>query len=92
MKTSIVALCLAAGGAVVAAPPRPATFSIVAADPEAGEVGVAVELVQAAEHLEEDLLGEVLGGVVPPRELVGDVEDLALEPGDDLLPRRVVAT
>jgi uncharacterized Ntn-hydrolase superfamily protein len=42
MKTSIVVLCLAAWGAALAAPPRPATFSIVAADPEAGEVGVAV--------------------------------------------------
>jgi uncharacterized Ntn-hydrolase superfamily protein len=30
------------GGAVHAAPPAPATFSIVAADPQAGEVGVAV--------------------------------------------------
>ena len=29
-------------GAVQAAPPRPSTFSIAAADPEAGEVGVAV--------------------------------------------------
>lgn len=29
-------------GAVEAAPPRPSTFSIAAADPEAGEVGVAV--------------------------------------------------
>jgi len=29
-------------GAALAAPPSPATFSIVAADPEAGEVGVAV--------------------------------------------------
>ncbi len=31
-----------AWGSVLAAPPAPATFSIVAADPEAGEVGVAV--------------------------------------------------
>jgi uncharacterized Ntn-hydrolase superfamily protein len=40
-----VALALAAAGgssAAHAAPPDPATFSIVAADPEAGEVGVAV--------------------------------------------------
>jgi uncharacterized Ntn-hydrolase superfamily protein len=39
-----VLLALAAGLAVPAAgePPRPSTFSIVAADPEAGEVGVAV--------------------------------------------------
>ncbi len=33
---------LLAGSVAVAAPPRPSTFSIVAADPEAGEVGVAV--------------------------------------------------
>jgi uncharacterized Ntn-hydrolase superfamily protein len=37
---SILAIVLA--GPVVAGPPPPATFSIVAADPEAGEVGVAV--------------------------------------------------
>jgi uncharacterized Ntn-hydrolase superfamily protein len=39
------ALFVVAGGGMSetpAAPPRPATFSIVAADPEAGEVGVAV--------------------------------------------------
>src|SRR5580765_5767126 len=42
---SAFALSLVAGGGMsetLAAPPRPATFSIVAADPEAGEVGVAV--------------------------------------------------
>lgn len=33
---------LGTAAAVLAAPPRPATFSIVAADPESGEVGVAV--------------------------------------------------
>lgn len=44
MKTSpplSLVLCLAAAP-VLAAPPAPSTFSIVAADPEAGEVGIAV--------------------------------------------------
>jgi uncharacterized Ntn-hydrolase superfamily protein len=43
--TLIIAVAVAAGGGsspALAAPPGPATFSIVAADPEAGEVGVAV--------------------------------------------------
>src|SRR5258706_11536223 len=42
---SAFALFVVAGGGMsetLAAPPLPATFSIVAADPEAGEVGVAV--------------------------------------------------
>jgi uncharacterized Ntn-hydrolase superfamily protein len=34
--------CWLAAAAALAGPPRPSTFSIVAADPEAGEVGVAV--------------------------------------------------
>jgi uncharacterized Ntn-hydrolase superfamily protein len=38
----IIALLLAGIPTALAAPPRPSTFSIVAADPEAGEVGVAV--------------------------------------------------
>jgi uncharacterized Ntn-hydrolase superfamily protein len=43
MKTSpLAALALLAAAPVLAAPPGPSTFSIVAADPEAGEVGVAV--------------------------------------------------
>jgi uncharacterized Ntn-hydrolase superfamily protein len=37
-----MALATLAAGAALAAPPRPSTFSIVAADPEAGEVGVCV--------------------------------------------------
>lgn len=41
LASSFVALALALGPAS-AEPPRPATFSIVAADPEAGEAGVAV--------------------------------------------------
>jgi uncharacterized Ntn-hydrolase superfamily protein len=43
--TTAAVACLLAGVAVAAAraePPRPATFSIVATDPDAGEVGVAV--------------------------------------------------
>src|SRR5262250_93210 len=43
---SVAVLSLAAAALAptpaAAAPPRPATFSIVAADPEAGEVGIAV--------------------------------------------------
>jgi hypothetical protein len=39
-----------------------------AAEP-GGEVGVAVELVEALEELEEDLLGEILGLVVLARNL-----------------------
>ena len=39
-RTATLVLSLATP--VLAAPPGPATFSIVAADPEAGEVGVAV--------------------------------------------------
>jgi hypothetical protein len=38
----IIATVSLTGGIVRAEPPSPATFSIVAADPEAGEVGVAV--------------------------------------------------
>jgi uncharacterized Ntn-hydrolase superfamily protein len=39
---TIVAWLMFTGRPVLAAPPSPSTFSIVAADPEAGEVGVAV--------------------------------------------------
>ncbi|HEX4825863.1 MAG TPA: DUF1028 domain-containing protein [Candidatus Polarisedimenticolaceae bacterium] len=42
MRRSAVLLSLLAATVSAAAPPQPATFSIVAADPEAGEVGVAV--------------------------------------------------
>jgi len=48
LKSALSALWLIVGwwltglGQVVAEPPRPATFSIVAANPEAGEVGIAV--------------------------------------------------
>ena len=41
LRGPILGLVLTAGAAL-AAPPDPATFSIVAADPDAGEVGVAV--------------------------------------------------
>ncbi|HJQ96837.1 MAG TPA: DUF1028 domain-containing protein [Candidatus Polarisedimenticolaceae bacterium] len=41
-KTIGVAAAALATSLVLAAPPRPSTFSIVAADPEAGEVGVCV--------------------------------------------------
>src|SRR5262245_44842949 len=43
MRRLIIAILpVVLAGAALAAPPSPATFSIVAADPEAGEVGVAV--------------------------------------------------
>lgn len=41
-KTLLVCAILIGSSTVLAAPPGPSTFSIVAADPEAGEVGVAV--------------------------------------------------
>ena len=41
-KIIAMAVTTLAAGAALAAPPHPSTFSIVAADPEAGEVGVAV--------------------------------------------------
>ena len=40
--TAFVLAWLALGTTLQAAPPDPATFSIVAADPAAGEVGIAV--------------------------------------------------
>ena len=43
------------------------------------------------EDLEEDVLREVFGLVVPADELVGDVEDLAPVLPDDRLPRGLVA-
>ncbi|HEX5042425.1 MAG TPA: DUF1028 domain-containing protein [Candidatus Polarisedimenticolaceae bacterium] len=42
MRALACAVALLACSSPVAAPPSPSTFSIVAADPEAGEVGVAV--------------------------------------------------
>src|SRR5262245_53465364 len=41
-KIIAIGVVTLAAGASLAAPPHPSTFSIVAADPEAGEVGVAV--------------------------------------------------
>ncbi len=41
-RTLLLALALFAPGALTAAPPGPSTFSIAAADPATGEVGVAV--------------------------------------------------
>ena len=41
-KFIAMAVTALAAGAAIAAPPHPSTFSIVAADPEAGEVGVCV--------------------------------------------------
>jgi len=47
LRSAVVAGLVVTGwglpdGRAIAEPPAPATFSIVAADPEAGEVGVAV--------------------------------------------------
>ena len=61
------------------------------ADQPGLEIGAAVERVQRLEDLQEDVLGQVLGLVVPAGELVGDVEDLAAVLADDLFPRRLVA-
>jgi len=54
------------------------------------EVGVAIELLEAAEDLEKDLLGQVLRVVMPPRELVADMKHLPLVAADDELPGGVV--
>jgi uncharacterized Ntn-hydrolase superfamily protein len=42
VKSLVIVLAVFVTGLTIAAPPSPSTFSIVAADPEAGEVGVAV--------------------------------------------------
>ena len=61
------------------------------ADEPGLEIRPAVEGVQRLEDLEEDVLGQVLGLVVPAHELVRDVEDLAPVLAHDLLPCRLVA-
>src|SRR3990172_8077023 len=55
-----------------------------------GKIGVPMELVQAAEDLEEDLLRQVLRLIVLAGELVGDVEHPPPEALDHLLPGRIV--
>ena len=55
------------------------------------EVGAAVERVERLVQLEEDVLRQVFGLVVPADELVGDVEDLAPVHADDRFPRRLIA-
>ena len=47
------------------------------------EVGAAIERVERLVQLEEDVLREILGLIVPADELVGDVEDLAPIQADD---------
>src|SRR6185503_10209063 len=42
MRRFLMLSALVLASTALSAPPRPSTFSIVAADPEAGEVGVAV--------------------------------------------------
>ena len=54
-------------------------------------VPVPVERLQRLEDLEEDVLRQVLGLVVPPDELVGEIEDLAPVLAHDLLPRQLIA-
>ena len=61
------------------------------ADEPGLEVRAAIERVQRLEDLQEDILSEIFGLVVPADELVGDVEDLAPVLPDDLLPRGLVA-
>jgi hypothetical protein len=55
------------------------------------EVRAAIEGVQRLEDLQEDVLGEIFGLIVPADELVGDVEDLAPVLPDDLLPGDLIA-
>ena len=57
------------------------------ADQPGLEIRAAIEGVQRLEDLQEDVLRQILGLVVPAGELVGDVEDLAPVLADDLLPR-----
>ena len=61
------------------------------ADQPGLEIGPPVEGVERLEHLEEDVLRQVLGFVVLADELVGDVEHLAPVQPDDRVPRRLVA-
>jgi hypothetical protein len=60
------------------------------ADDPGLEVRAAIERVQRLEDLEEDILREIFRLVVPPDELVGDVEDLAPVLAHDRLPRDLV--
>src|SRR5439155_6324689 len=55
------------------------------------KVRAAVERVERAEDLQEDVLCEIFGFVVFTDELVGDVEDLAPVLPDDEVPRRLIA-
>ena len=61
------------------------------ADEPGLEVRAPIERVQRLEDLEEDVLRQVLGLVVPADELVGQVEDLAPVLADDLIPRHLIA-
>ena len=58
------------------------------ADEPGLEIGAPIERVQRLEDLQEDVLRQVLGLVVPADELVGQVEHLAPVLPDDLLPTR----
>ena len=51
------------------------------------EVGAAVESIERLVQLEEDVLRQILGLIVPPHELVRDIEHLAAVQSDNGLPR-----
>ena len=61
------------------------------ADDPGLEVRAPIERVQRLEDLQEDVLREILGLVVPADELVGDVEDLAPVLAHDLFPGDLIA-
>ena len=61
------------------------------ADEPGLEVRAPIERVQRLEDLEEDVLRQILGFVVPADELVGQVEDLAPMLAHDLIPGGLIA-
>ena len=64
LRTLLLALALFAPGALTAAPPGPSTFSITAADPATGEVGIAVCVARGKGPSEAEL-AEYLGEKIP---------------------------
>jgi len=61
------------------------------ADQPGLKIRATVERVQRLEDLEEDILRQIFGFVVPADKLVGQIEDLAPMLLDNLLPRRLIA-
>jgi hypothetical protein len=61
------------------------------ADQPGLEIGAPIERAKRLEHLQKDVLREILGFVVPPDELVRHVEDLAPVLADDPIPGELVA-